>query len=201
MEEIYKVIQGHKNYSVSNLGNVKNHKTEKILLLYNISQGYKGVSLKGKTYKVHRLVAKAFIPNPENKEFIDHIDCIRTNNNVNNLRYVTRFENSYNTSISKSNKSGHKGVHWDKEKNKWKAQISHNNKQYNLGRFDKLEDAIHARQKKANELFGEFTHSSERIVNLNIEIPKNTKLNINIKVKEEEEELRLLEEEFLEATK
>lgn len=58
--------------------------------------GYYMVNLSNRTYSVHRLVAQAFIPNPDNKPCIDHIDCNKTNNNVNNLRWVTHKENSNN---------------------------------------------------------------------------------------------------------
>ena len=62
--------------------------------------GYKHVSLyknkEGKTWKIHRLVALAFISNPGNKPCIDHIDGNRLNNNVCNLRWVTHRENTNN---------------------------------------------------------------------------------------------------------
>ncbi len=70
MEE-YKLIKNFESYSVSNLGNVKNNNTNKILKQNN-SNGYKRVSLNGKYLRVHRLVAEAFIPNPENKPCVDH---------------------------------------------------------------------------------------------------------------------------------
>jgi hypothetical protein len=200
MEEIYKVIKGYENYSVSNYGNVRNDMSGKILKACVDGHGYKKVRLNGKTMNVHRLVSEAFIPNPDNKKCIDHIDTIRTNNNVNNLRYVTNQENSFNMSVPKNNTTGTKGVRWCKQRKKYKVQISHSGKQFHLGYFDKLEDAIKARKLKANELFGEFIHQSERIVNLNITIPKNTKLNINIKV-EEDEEYKKLEKEFEELIK
>lgn len=64
-------------------------------------QGYEIVSLSkdGKTYtrKVHRLVAEAFIPNPENKPCIDHINTVKTDNRVENLRWVTYAENMNNS--------------------------------------------------------------------------------------------------------
>ena len=63
MEE-YKLIKNFESYSVSNLGNVKNNNTNKILKQYN-SHGYKRVSLNRIYQSVHRLVAEAFIPNPE----------------------------------------------------------------------------------------------------------------------------------------
>jgi hypothetical protein len=203
MEEIYKVIKGFENYSVSNLGNVRNDKKDKILKQSLTKTGYKKVNLNnGKTIRVHRLVAEAFIPNPDNKPCVDHIDNNRTNNNVNNLRFVSYQENNFNTSITNKNTTGHKGIRWNKHRNKYEAFITLDNKKYNLGLFEKLEDAVKVRQEKANELFKEYTHSSERIVNVNITIPKNTKLNINVNVKDDDdEELRLLEQEFLEKCK
>lgn len=60
------------------------------------SDGYRRVSIKCKTYYVHRLVAETFIPNPDNKPSIDHIDRNRANNDVSNLRWVTTKENAYN---------------------------------------------------------------------------------------------------------
>ncbi len=200
MEE-YRVIKGYENYSVSNFGNVMNNVSGKILKASLDRYGYKIVGLNGKKWKVHRLVAETFIPNPDNKKNnVDHKDTDRTNNNVNNLRFVSHQENCFNKSISKRNTSSHKGIGWSKKRNKWRAHIVHNYKYYHLGYFDKLEDAIFARKLKANELYGDFVHSSERIVNLNIEIPKNTKLNINIKVKEDEE-YEKLEKEFEELIK
>lgn len=105
MEEIWKDIDGYPNYQVSNMGRVKslNYKRtgkEKILKLNKHKFGYFMVSLRknGITSKicVHRLVAKAFIPNPENKPEIDHINTNQSDNRVENLRWVTSKENSNN---------------------------------------------------------------------------------------------------------
>lgn len=86
------------NYSVSNLGNVRNDITNKILS-QRTQQGYKHITLslggrKQKGCRVHRLVAAAFIPNPKNKPYVNHIDSDRSNNNVKNLEWVTPAENS-----------------------------------------------------------------------------------------------------------
>ncbi len=189
-KEIYKKTY-FDNYLVSNMGNVKDQYGN-ILHTRTNSDGYKTV----KRFLVHRLVATSFIPNPDNKSFIDHINGDRGDNRVENLRWATINENNFNKSIYKNNTSGYKGISWDKYNNKWRAHIRHNDKSYTIGRFTDINEAIKARQLKANELFGDFVHSSERVVNLNIDIPKNTKLNINIKVKEDEE-LKQLEEEFI----
>lgn len=61
-----------------------------------LKTGYRRVNLMGKVYLVHRLVAETFIPNPENKPFIDHINQIRDDNTIENLRWATVAENGYN---------------------------------------------------------------------------------------------------------
>lgn len=63
-----------------------------------MNNGYLVVNIRGRIHLVHRLIAEAFIPNSENKEFVDHIDRNRLNNSVSNLRWVTRTENNNNQS-------------------------------------------------------------------------------------------------------
>lgn len=91
------IINGEEtNYSVSDDGQVKNDITEKILSL-TLQQGYQHITItvnkKQKNLRVHRLVAIAFIPNPENKPYVNHIDGDRKNNKVANLEWVTPQEN------------------------------------------------------------------------------------------------------------
>ena len=203
MEEQYIKIEGLENYSISNFGNIRNDIDNTILPFWKNKHGYNSVFIdKNNAFTIHRLVGEVFIPNPLKKPIVDHIDTCRTNNRVDNLRWVTIAENNYNKSIQKRNKSGYKGVGFDKRRNKWVASVKKNGKSYYLGGFTDKQEAIRVRQLKANELFGEFTHQSERIVNVNIKIPKNTKLNINIVVEDDEdEEYKLLEQEFLEKLK
>ena len=131
------------------------------------SEGYNHVHLskncKGKILSVHRLVAKSFIKNPEEKPYVDHIDNVKSNNKVNNLRWCTPQENRYNMSAQVNNTSGTKGVYWHCHSKKWTALIKNNGKLIHLGSFVNIEDAKMARMKKANELFGEFVNDCEKL--------------------------------------
>ena len=96
MKEIWKksIVE---NYEISNLGRVKNIKTGKIIKPDKEEKGYCRLTIKingvRKHYAIHRLVAIAFIPNPLNKEQVDHIDNDKTNNRVDNLQWVSNKEN------------------------------------------------------------------------------------------------------------
>jgi hypothetical protein len=95
-KEEWKKVEGFPNYSVSNLGRVRNDKKNKLLIL-NDSKGYMRVTLYhdglSRRTLVHRLVATAFIPNPDNKPQVNHIDGNKKNNCVTNLEWVTAQEN------------------------------------------------------------------------------------------------------------
>ena len=99
MEEQFKPIKDFEGlYEVSNLGQVKNVKTNRILKpTINCQTGYKNVSLwknnKGTNKTIHRLISMAFIPNLENKPQVNHINAIRTDNRIKNLEWVTSKEN------------------------------------------------------------------------------------------------------------
>ena len=96
-EEVWKLVEAFPKYEVSNFGNVRNAKTKNTLKL-QIIKGYCTISLrrqnelKAGKYSVHRLVATYFIPNPENKPTVNHIDKCRTNNHVRNLEWNTLSE-------------------------------------------------------------------------------------------------------------
>jgi hypothetical protein len=99
--EIWKEINEHHKYSISNFGRLKNNKTGHILNL-RIKNGYvfAGVSCSHRVKKwlsVHRLVAKAFLPNPMYKPEVNHIDGNKLNNSLNNLEWVTKLENMHHS--------------------------------------------------------------------------------------------------------
>lgn len=93
--ETFRKIENYNNYSVSNLGNVRNDKTGRILKPHIKPNGYKQVQLGRKTIPqyIHRLVAIAFIPNIENKPQVNHTNGNKSDNRVENLEWVTASEN------------------------------------------------------------------------------------------------------------
>ena len=98
MKEIWKDIKDYEGlYQVSNLGRVKRITTGRVLKPLKHANGYLMVKLSKNsivyTKTVHRLVAEAFIPNPEHKSEINHIDENKTNNSLDNLEWMTRKEN------------------------------------------------------------------------------------------------------------
>jgi hypothetical protein len=81
-------------------------------------QGYVRFDIHGKFNYLHRMLAEAFVANPDNKPFVDHIDRVRSNNHVSNLRWCTMSENNCNRNTQSNNKTGeecisqtHKGKH------------------------------------------------------------------------------------------
>ena len=129
MQEVWIDVVGYEGlYQVSNLGRVKNLKRkvpyakgmrtipERILRNHINECGYVYVRLykdaKGKNIKLHRIVAQAFIKNPENKRCVNHIDGNKQNNRAENLEWVTHSENMQHASDSGLWVSWNKGKHY-----------------------------------------------------------------------------------------
>ncbi len=113
--------------------------------------GYREINFDRTHYRAHRLVWCYHNGNMPTKD-IDHIDGNRLNNNIENLREATHQQNMQNSKIQKNNKSGYKGVHFNKRSKKWRAKIQGKL----IGSFDTPELAYEAYQEKAKIIFGEF---------------------------------------------
>ena len=113
--------------------------------------GYLTLNFNGRKYYAHRLAwfyMYGYWPAFE----IDHINRVKSDNRSCNLRESTRSQNLQNSQISIDNLSGHKGINWEPDRNKWLVRICINGKSHHIGRFNTMEDAIRAYTTKAKQL-------------------------------------------------
>jgi hypothetical protein len=164
-EEVWLRIKGFTNYEVSSRGRIRNiERNNRLLKLATDEDGYHRISLRtngqNKMARVHRLVAVAFCLNNKNKTCVDHIDGCKSNNKVENLRWVTSSENSMNVKKTCKNTSGVTGVSWHKHREKWQANISVNRKSKHLGYYDSFDAAKRARITAVTKHYGEFANKA-----------------------------------------
>jgi hypothetical protein len=117
---------------------------------------YVRTTLNGKRYAIHRIIFlmhNGYLP----KE-IDHINGIKTDNRIENLREVNRSENNANRGKFKQNTSGCKNVSWHKLESKWQVQIKMNKKSKHLGYFNDLELADLVATEARDKYFGEYAN-------------------------------------------
>lgn len=119
-------INNYENYEVSSLGQIRNKKTNRILKSSS-KGGYLSVGLTNeinkKSFAVHRLVALAFIENPENKAQVNHKDKVRNNNTVSNLEWVSPLENNIHKCLTLEQKTNQNLRIWRVDNNDTKIQI------------------------------------------------------------------------------
>lgn len=132
MDIIETKIKGFEKYTINIFGEIKNIKTGRILKNTKNSDGYYKTALSQngvmKYFKIHRLIAQHFLPNPGNKPIVDHKDNDKKNNSIDNLRWSSNQENCRNTVKQKNTSSIYKGVSWYAKSKKWRAQICNKTK-------------------------------------------------------------------------
>lgn len=106
-------------------------------------RGYVHIKVYGKSYKAHRLAwlyTHGRWPNPA----IDHINQVKSDNRIENLREADQLQNMQNKPKYRTNSSGYIGVTWHKDRKKWLAQFAYCNKNHYLGLFDDPAEAAKA---------------------------------------------------------
>jgi hypothetical protein len=114
------------------------------------SEGYLIARIDGVNVKLHRL-AWIYHYGVE-PDIIDHINGVRNDNRIENLRNIKKHENNWNQGIRKDNKTGYSGLHWNNQIGKWHVRLGHKNIAHHVGFFDDFDEALIERNKKIVEL-------------------------------------------------
>ena len=118
-----------------------------------LDNGYLRIGINKKSYLQHRLLYEKYhkIKLKENEE-IDHINNIKNDNRICNLRISSSLQNKQNTNARKNNTSGFKGIVWRKDIKKWVAKYNYNKKSFLIGNFENINDARNAYNKQVINL-------------------------------------------------
>ena len=159
---------GH--YSASNLGNIRRDTSGNGTFIGRVlaqklgARGYYMVApsvigVKQRSFVVHRLVLEAFAGDPVgDRKYANHINGIKTDNRIINLREATNAQNHCNRGPQKNNTSGVKGVYWFKPNRQWKAQIVVNGQSIVLGYFTDFDAAVRCRKDAESKYQGDWKH-------------------------------------------
>lgn len=123
--------------------------------------GYLIITIGGVKHRASRL-AQLYMTGSWPAEEMDHINRCKLDERWENLREVTRSENSLNRNLQANNTSGARGVHWDVSRSKWSVQVKTGGATYSVGRFDSFEEAVAARDSAAETLHGNFAVPNEK---------------------------------------
>ena len=121
------------------------------------ARGYRRVRLAGNPMTAHR-VAWFLYHGEQPPKYIDHINGDRTDNRIENLRKACHHTNLANAKISSRNKTGVKGVSWNKSGGKWMAKVDFKGTSYVAGYFDDIDEAEQAARSLRQSIHGEFTN-------------------------------------------
>ena len=135
-------IKDHPNYLIYPDGRVWSKYMKIFRKSVKDKDGYRYLGINGKLKKIHRLVAEHYIPNPDNLPEVDHINRIRNDNRVENLRWVSRRENMNNKCKYKTNKSGHTNISLTREGYYLVSKTRGKNKKYRSRTFKNKIEAI-----------------------------------------------------------
>ena len=165
INEEWRTISGYLKFQVSNLGNVRDVRTRKFKPPTFSGNGYLAVRLREEgnasaRHRIHRLVAEAFIPNPDGKRCVDHINHDKNNNTITNLRWATMKENGNNRLKSSNTTSIYKGVYWERKYSKRRAQLKVDGKRKHLGYYHDEVEAAQQYDRAAIIYFGEYAKTN-----------------------------------------
>ncbi len=125
-------IQDFPNYLIFDDGKVFSKNRNKFLKSSRTSRGYSQVILRkdgtSVQFRIHRLVATHFIPNPDNLPMVDHINRDKLDNRVQNLRWSSRIDNNQNRGKQLNNTAGHKGISYHIRDNAWEYKKEYRKK-------------------------------------------------------------------------
>jgi hypothetical protein len=142
--EDWRPVNGYDDYQVSSLGRVRSLKfgKQRILAPRKNTDGYFCIVMcmngRQTSHRIHRLVASAFIPNPEDLPQVDHIDRDIANNSIENLRWVTPSQNSFNTHRHHRELYG---IYWKPQYGFYQVIVTHEGKLYHIGCSPDVEKA------------------------------------------------------------
>ena len=152
VKELFEYRDGELYRKVANSNRVKIG--DKVGTVNNL--GYLCTQINGKIYKNHRLIFlmfKGYLP-----KYIDHINGIKTDNRIENLRECTSSQNNLNRKQRSNNTSGVKGVMWHKRDKKWEVRMQINGKYKYFGRYHDIEVAKFIADTTRHKFHGEFAN-------------------------------------------
>ena len=124
---------------------------------------YRTVTLNGLKYKEHRIIyVMHFGAIPLGLQ-IDHINGIRDDNRIENLRLANDSQNHVNSKIRHNNTSGYRCIGWSKSHNKWRVKIQKDYKTHVIGAYDDITDAVNAYNAASKRMYGEYAKTADAL--------------------------------------